>query len=160
MTWYVPWIMTFDHWWSDSPITNHWRIVPLLSGKSFSGIHDEPCIILYALYFIWTKTKHTTAVGLLCKINNEPVLFQDLDHQIINHLWNGSLFPELPPHPTPPPPPHPPPPTPPPHVTMHVRIFQDDSRLASSQCGTSLQSNAVFYWLGANLESALRLRDS
>ena len=30
-----------------------------------------------------------------------------------------------------------------------------DSRLAPSQWETSLQSNAVSYWLGANLESAL-----
>ena len=33
---------------------------------------------------------------------------------------------------------------------MHVLIFQGDSRLAPSQWGTSLQSNAVFHWLGAN----------
>ena len=32
-----------------------------------------------------------------------------------------------------------------------------DSRLASSQWETSLQSNDVSHWLGANLESALRL---
>ena len=31
-----------------------------------------------------------------------------------------------------------------------------DSRLAPSQWETALQSNAVSYWLGANLESALR----
>ena len=32
-----------------------------------------------------------------------------------------------------------------------------DSRLATSQWETSLQSNTVSYWLGANLESALKL---
>ena len=32
--------------------------------------------------------------------------------------------------------------------------FRADSRLAPSQCETSLQSNAVSHWLGANLESA------
>ena len=32
-----------------------------------------------------------------------------------------------------------------------------DSRLAPSQWETSLQSNAVSHWLGANLESALCL---
>ena len=31
-----------------------------------------------------------------------------------------------------------------------------DSRLASSQWETSLQSNGVSHWLGANLESALK----
>ena len=33
--------------------------------------------------------------------------------------------------------------------------FRADSRLAPSQWETSLQSNAVSHWLGANLESAL-----
>ena len=32
------------------------------------------------------------------------------------------------------------------------------SRLAPSQRETSLQSNVVFHWLGANLESALSIR--
>ena len=35
--------------------------------------------------------------------------------------------------------------------------FRADSRLAPSQWETSLQSNAVSYWLGANLESALNV---
>ena len=35
------------------------------------------------------------------------------------------------------------------------RKFRVDSRLAPSQWETSLQSNAVSHWLGANLESAL-----
>ena len=34
-------------------------------------------------------------------------------------------------------------------------MVRADSRLASSQWGPSLQSNAVSHWLGANLESAL-----
>ena len=34
-------------------------------------------------------------------------------------------------------------------------LNRDDSRLAPSQWETSLQSNAVSHWLGANLESAL-----
>ena len=34
-------------------------------------------------------------------------------------------------------------------------VYRADSRLALSQWETSLQSNAVVYWLGANLESAL-----
>ena len=34
-------------------------------------------------------------------------------------------------------------------------IHRADSRLAPSQCETSLQTNVVSYWLGANLESAL-----
>ena len=34
-------------------------------------------------------------------------------------------------------------------------MYRDDSRLAPSQWETSLQSNAVSHWLGANLESAL-----
>ena len=34
--------------------------------------------------------------------------------------------------------------------------YRADSRLAPSQWETSLQSNAVSHWLGANLESALR----
>ena len=36
-------------------------------------------------------------------------------------------------------------------------IFRADSRLAPSQWETSLQSNAVSHWLGANLESSLIL---
>ena len=35
-------------------------------------------------------------------------------------------------------------------------IIRDDSRLAPSQWETSLQSNVVSHWLGANLESALQ----
>ena len=38
------------------------------------------------------------------------------------------------------------------HLTTNCRA---DSRLAPSQWETSLQSNAVSHWLGANLESAL-----
>ena len=34
-------------------------------------------------------------------------------------------------------------------------LFRSDSRLAPSQWETSLQSNAVSHWLGANLESDL-----
>ena len=34
-------------------------------------------------------------------------------------------------------------------------INRDESRFALSQCETSLQSNGVSHWLGANLESAL-----
>ena len=34
-------------------------------------------------------------------------------------------------------------------------VNRADSRIAPSQWGTSFQSNAVFHWLGANLESAL-----
>ena len=34
--------------------------------------------------------------------------------------------------------------------------YRTDSRLALSQWDTSLQSNDVSYWLGANLESTLR----
>ena len=37
----------------------------------------------------------------------------------------------------------------------HSGSFRADSRLAPSQWETSLQSNAVSHWLGANLESAL-----
>ena len=33
--------------------------------------------------------------------------------------------------------------------------YSDDSRLAPSRCETSLRSNAVSHWLGANLESTL-----
>ena len=41
-------------------------------------------------------------------------------------------------------------------TTYHyMGIFRADSRLAPSQWETSLQSNAVSHWLGANLESAL-----
>ena len=36
-----------------------------------------------------------------------------------------------------------------------VHVFKTDSMLAPSQWETSLQSNAVSHWLGANLESAL-----
>ena len=38
-----------------------------------------------------------------------------------------------------------------------TRNISADSRLASSQWETSLQSNAVSHWLDANLESALRI---
>ena len=41
------------------------------------------------------------------------------------------------------------------HCANLVYTFMADSRLASSQWETSLQSNAVSHWLGANLESAL-----
>ena len=36
-----------------------------------------------------------------------------------------------------------------------ITVFRADSRLAPSQRETSLQSNAVSHWLGANLELAL-----
>ena len=35
--------------------------------------------------------------------------------------------------------------------------YRADSRFAPNQWETSLQSNAVSYWLGANLDSALRI---
>ena len=38
-----------------------------------------------------------------------------------------------------------------------IPSYRVDSRLTPSQCETSLQSNAVSHWLGANLESALEL---
>ena len=38
---------------------------------------------------------------------------------------------------------------------QHPIHYKADSRLAPSQWETSLQSNAVSHWLGANLESAL-----
>ena len=38
---------------------------------------------------------------------------------------------------------------------LYKSYFRADFRLAPSQWGTSLQSNAVSHWLGANLESAL-----
>ena len=34
-------------------------------------------------------------------------------------------------------------------------MYRADSRFAPSQCETSLQSNAISHWLGANLESAM-----
>ena len=40
-------------------------------------------------------------------------------------------------------------------MTQFVDLHRADSRLAPSQWETSLQSNAVSHWLGANLESAL-----
>ena len=40
-------------------------------------------------------------------------------------------------------------------IFFEIIIIKSDSRLAPSQWETSLQSNAVSYWLGANLESAL-----
>ena len=42
-----------------------------------------------------------------------------------------------------------------PIIVMHVMNHRADSKLAPSQWETSLQSNAVSHWLGANLESAL-----
>ena len=39
--------------------------------------------------------------------------------------------------------------------TAAYQVYSADYRLAPSQWETSLQSNAVFHWLGANLESAL-----
>ena len=39
----------------------------------------------------------------------------------------------------------------------HRTLLRADSRLAPSQWETSLHSNAVSHWLGANLESALLL---
>ena len=38
---------------------------------------------------------------------------------------------------------------------LPCKIFRTDSRLAPRQWETSLHSNAVSHWLGANLESAL-----
>ena len=40
-------------------------------------------------------------------------------------------------------------------ITRHVYYIRADSWLASSQWETSLQSNAVSHWMGANLKSAL-----
>ena len=37
-------------------------------------------------------------------------------------------------------------------------IFSADTRLAPSQWETSLQSNTVFYWVGASLKSALYIQ--
>ena len=42
-------------------------------------------------------------------------------------------------------------------IIAHRWNFRADSRLAPSQWDTSLQSNAVFRWLGTNLESVLNL---
>ena len=39
--------------------------------------------------------------------------------------------------------------------THYPPYYRADSRLAPSQCETSLQSNAVSRWLEANIESAL-----
>ena len=39
--------------------------------------------------------------------------------------------------------------------TTNLITIMADSRLALSQSETALQSNAVYHWLGANLESAL-----
>ena len=41
--------------------------------------------------------------------------------------------------------------------SSHSDEYRTDYKLASSQWETSLQSNAVFHWLGTNLESALRI---
>ena len=42
-------------------------------------------------------------------------------------------------------------------IKLYIMIdsYRADSRLAPSQWETSLQSNAIFHWLGAHLESAL-----
>ena len=40
-------------------------------------------------------------------------------------------------------------------LSVNSSVSKTDSRLAPSQWETSLQSNAVSHWLGANLESAL-----
>ena len=42
-----------------------------------------------------------------------------------------------------------------PTITGELWVIRADSRLASSQWETTLQSNAVSHWLGASLESAL-----
>ena len=42
-----------------------------------------------------------------------------------------------------------------PQISMFSQSSRADSRLAPSQWKTSLQSNAVSHWLGANLETAL-----
>ena len=42
-----------------------------------------------------------------------------------------------------------------PKQTEDKYTYRADSRLAPSQWETSLQSNVVFHWMGANLESAL-----
>ena len=45
-------------------------------------------------------------------------------------------------------------------VDVHdIMLYKADSRFAPSQWETSLQSNAVSHWLGANLESALVVLD-
>ena len=41
------------------------------------------------------------------------------------------------------------------HLAFVCMVYRADSRLAPNQWETSLQSNAVSHWLGANLESAL-----
>ena len=41
------------------------------------------------------------------------------------------------------------------YVFLFKNVFSVDSRLAPSQWETSLQSNAVSHWVGANLESVL-----
>ena len=45
-------------------------------------------------------------------------------------------------------------------ITSSHAYWRADSRFAPSQWGTSLQSNTVFHWLGANLESALLFDDN
>ena len=42
-------------------------------------------------------------------------------------------------------------------LTVQNMIYRADARFAPSQWETTLQSNAVSHWLGANLESALDL---
>ena len=42
---------------------------------------------------------------------------------------------------------------------LRFEAYKADSRLAPSQWETSLQSNAVSHWLGANLDSALACKD-
>ena len=45
------------------------------------------------------------------------------------------------------------------NTAVNALYILADSRLAPSQWETSLQSNAVSHWLGANLESALHMHD-
>ena len=42
--------------------------------------------------------------------------------------------------------------------TVQWQMYRADSRFVPSQWETSLQSNAVSHWLGANLESALNVK--
>ena len=44
-------------------------------------------------------------------------------------------------------------------ISFRILANRDDSRCAPIQWETSLQSNAVSHWIGANLESALAIMD-
>ena len=45
------------------------------------------------------------------------------------------------------------------YIYIYIYMHRTDSRHAPSQWETSLQSNTVSHWLGANLESALYTQD-